>query len=212
MKTHQFSFNKRTDRSQFLYDHYTPLFKESVLDVGCFEAPLRNILPAEVSYTGVDIVGDPDITINLEECDRLPFDDNSMHTVICIEVLEHLNKLHFIMDEIFRIAQKEVIISLPNCWASARTPITRGSGKIAHYGLPFEAPVDRHKWFINVSEICAFFENYAKQSDKVASLDLQGVEKPRPTIVRSLRKLRHKDERYLNRYVHTVFGHFKINS
>lgn len=211
MNIHRHFFTQRVDRTQFLYNNYKEVFQESVLDVGCYEAPLRDILPKNVAYTGIDIAGNPDITLNLEECDQLPFDDNSFRNVICIEVLEHLNRLHFIIDEIFRVAQKEVIISLPNCWASARTPIERGNGSIAHYGLPIEAPIDRHKWFMNVSEIHSFFTNYAQSHPKISSVNLQGVENKKPALAHFYRSLVNPGERYANRFVHTVFAHFKLH-
>ncbi|NBB80755.1 MAG: methyltransferase domain-containing protein [Verrucomicrobia bacterium] len=169
MRIHNVTFNGRQARSQFLFDQYRTSFQTSVLDIGCYEAPIRTIIDASVEYTGVDIVGDPDIELNLEECDCLPFQDSSYHTVICIKVLEHLDCLHRIMDELFRVAKKEVIVSLPNCWNSARTPIARGSGTIAHYGLPLERPVDRHKWFLSVTDITEFFCQYSK---KILSLNL----------------------------------------
>ena len=210
MKIHYVSFDGRLGRSQFLFDHYRSSFETSVLDVGCYEAPIRQMLGDHVEYTGIDIVGNPDIVVNLEECESLPFKDASYHTVICIEVLEHLDRLHPIMGELFRVASKEVIVSLPNCWNSARTPITRGSGTIAHYGLPLERPVDRHKWFINVSDITNFFVRYTEMHPEIDTVDIVGVEKPRPVFVRMLRKLSHSDINYYNKFVHTVFGHFKL--
>jgi hypothetical protein len=210
MKIQRVLFKGRLARSQFVVDNYRHAFKTSVLDVGCYEAPIREMVGDDVQYTGIDIVGCPDIEVNLEKCERLPFMNNSYHTVICIEVLEHLDCLHHILDELFRVAQKEVIVSLPNCWGSARTPVTRGSGAVAHYGLPLERPVDRHKWFLNVSDIEAFFNQYSQKNPLIKSIDIVGVEKPRPAIVRALRKLTHSETEYRNKFLHTVFGHFML--
>lgn len=210
MKIHYVSFDERFRRSHFLFDQYGPSFKKSVLDVDCYEAPIRQMVSDHVRYTGIDIVGNPDIEVNLEECECFPFEDNSFHTVICIEVLEHLDRLHPIMDELFRVAENEVIVSLPNCWASARTPVTRGSGAVAHYGLPLERPIDRHKWFINVSDITTFFNQYAQKHPQIESVEIIGAEKPRPKMVRNLRKVTHSEIKYYNKFVHTIFGHFKI--
>ncbi|MCA9271076.1 MAG: class I SAM-dependent methyltransferase, partial [Planctomycetales bacterium] len=112
---------------------------ESVLDVGCYEAPLRERLTnAGVRYFGVDIAGSPDQRIDLEKTDRLPFDDGQFHTVMCIEVLEHIDNCHAIFDELLRVASHYALVSLPNCWQGARTRIERGQGDFAHYGLPTE--------------------------------------------------------------------------
>ena len=83
------------------------------MDVGCYEAPLRDFLPKGV-YTGVDMAGNPDIVINLDSGDDLPFPDEAYETVISIETLEHLENVHQIFHEICRVSGKYIIISLPN--------------------------------------------------------------------------------------------------
>ncbi|MFH1144533.1 MAG: methyltransferase domain-containing protein [Candidatus Eisenbacteria bacterium] len=64
--------------------------------------PLRDILGV-ASYVGVDIAGRPDIELNLEKAERLPFDDDAFDTVLCADVLEHLDNLHAIFDELVRV-------------------------------------------------------------------------------------------------------------
>lgn len=205
---HFCAFDVRKARTEFLHNHFKPILTPKVLDVGCYEAPLRALIGKE-NYHGIDIVGDPDQVVNLEECKKLPFGDNEFPTVICIEVLEHLDNLHAIFDDLFRVASKHVIVSLPNCWCGARNHVARGRGKIAHYGLPVERPVDRHKWFINVSDVVGFFEQKAKALD-VEMTDLFTVEKPRSYPLRKVRELRYSRSAYLNRYSHTVFAAFDI--
>ena len=53
------SFGTRQSRTEFLVDRYQGFLRESILDVGCFEAPLRDMLE-DVEYVGIDIVGKPD--------------------------------------------------------------------------------------------------------------------------------------------------------
>ncbi|MBT7299348.1 MAG: hypothetical protein HN849_07550, partial [Victivallales bacterium] len=69
------TFPVRADRTRYIANRFGAYLRDSVLDVGCYEAPLRGLL-TEARYTGVDMVGDPDITLNLEQCERLPFDDS----------------------------------------------------------------------------------------------------------------------------------------
>lgn len=208
----QCTFSQRVDRSQFILEQFKEPLSDvsSFLDVGCYEAPLRKLLP-DVSYTGIDIVGDPDIVCNLEQIEKLPFDDNSFESAGCFEVLEHLDAFHLIFNELFRVAQKNVLVSLPNCWCSARRPLERGSGNIAHYGLPQEKPIDRHKWFINTQQIASFFKQYAQNHKNIELKSLIAVENSRPQIARSLRKIRFGTDKYLNRYAHTVIGQFSIS-
>lgn len=182
---------------------FAEYLKESVLDVGCYEAPLRHMLP-HVKYTGIDVAGNPDIRLDLEGCSTLPFPERTFQCVLCIEVLEHLENLHAIMAEISRVSKKFVIISLPNCWRDARRPIERGKGQIAHYGLPFDLPLDRHKWFFNISEATSFVKHQAsKHNLNIREMLLS--EKPKLWIVRALRQAFYPGERYLNRYSQTLW-------
>lgn len=201
--TEYVAFQTRQQRTEFLLSRYRGYLSDSVLDVGCYEAPLRELLP-DVEYFGVDIVGKPDLTLDLEATERLPFEDGQYHSVMCVEVLEHLDSLHRIFDELVRVARRYLIVSLPNCWCAARRQISRGHGAISHYSLPVERPPDRHKWFINITQAREFFE--AKANDGLKLRDLCVAEKPRNPLVTALRRLRYNPERYHNRYAHTLFA------
>lgn len=211
MNTEYCSFDTRESRSRFILRRFPSILQGSVLDVGCYEAPLRELLPG-VKYVGVDFAGRPDVELNLEQIERLPFEDGSFDTVLCIEVLEHLNNLHAVFAELFRVARKHVLVSLPNCWSGARQPIQRGRGDFAHYGLPLDAPKDRHKWFINATQVREFFEGQARDGRVKADLvDVFAVEKTRSAGVRALRKVLFQGEAYQNRYCHTIFGHYRMH-
>lgn len=209
MKIHQAEFAKRLDRIIFAHEQFQSWMTESVLDVGCDTAPLRSLLP-NTRYFGIDIGGEPDQVIDLEKSERLPFGDSSFQTVVCFEVLEHLDGFHRIFSELFRVAKENVIVSLPNCWCSARRPLERGTGTVAHYGLPIEPVADRHKWFLSTSDIVAFFSGQAEKLPGAELETLIGVEKPRPGWVRSIRRLRYGSTGYENRYLHTIFGGFSL--
>ena len=106
-------FSSRESRSTFVATRFAEYLGESVLDVGCFDAPLRTLLGSSV-YTGVDMAGKPDIQLHLEKAARLPFGDRTFRAVLCIDVLEHLDNLHAVFGELVRVAKQYVIISLPN--------------------------------------------------------------------------------------------------
>lgn len=207
---YQKKFREREDRTKFILERFPDLLNNSVLDVGCYEAPLRKLLP-ETDYFGIDFVGDPDLVCNLEEIDELPVENKRYDTTCCFEVLEHLESFHLVFEDLFRTARKNVLVSLPNCWCSARSPIAKGRGGIAHYGIPLEKPKDRHKWFINSEQIINFFQQYAEKVDGIELKSVIGVENERPTLIRSLRRVKYSQEAYLNRYIHTVIGHFSLS-
>lgn len=204
LPTEFIAFSSRKERSRYVANRFSRYLDQSVLDVGCYEADVGHYLK-NPEYTGVDIVGKPDIEVNLEEAKQLPFADNSFKTAICIEVLEHLDNLHRVFSELVRVADEYVIISLPNCWRSARRPISRGRGEFIHYGLPVNRPLDRHKWFFNVSQA----QNFLAATTKDAGLQIEELfvtEKPKNQVIRTLRKARFPDMRYQNRYAQTIWS------
>ena len=150
------AFKTRKERTVWTIKYFNHLFKKNkVLDVGCDNAPLRKLIGSH-NYTGIDLSGKPDLKINLEAVRKLPFKTQGFDTVICIEVLEHLDNLHQISKDIFRVSNNNVLIFLPNAWRDARVKIQRGEGSIAHYGLPLKNPLDRHKWFFTTQEAIIF--------------------------------------------------------
>lgn len=206
-QTEYIHFSARRSRSEFVATRFAQYFEGSLLDVGCFEAPLRELL-TDIDYTGVDFVGKPDLQVNLEQVQALPFEDGEFNTVICIEVLEHLNNLHQLFDDLARVSQRYVIVSLPNCWRDARVRIERGVGSFGHYGLPAERPKDRHKWFFSFQEAQDFLVARGERNG-LRIVELFATEKPKNAPVMWLRKLRYPGMRYLNRYANTVWVVFE---
>ena len=198
------TFAERRSRSEFVARRFAPYLARSVLDVGCYEAPLRELL-ADVRYVGIDIAGKPDIVANLDTREPLPFADRSFDAVICIEVLEHLDNLHHVFGELARVSAGHVIVSLPNCWRDARRPVERGHGHFAHYGLPADAPADRHKWFFSYAEARDFIVAQAARRG-LEMVELFGTEQHRAPWLRAARRLRYPGERYLNRYAQTIWA------
>jgi SAM-dependent methyltransferase len=198
------TFHDRAARSRFVARRFAPYLAESVLDVGCFEAPLRDVL-REVRYFGVDMAGTPDLRLDLDTGERLPFDDGSWRTVLCIEVLEHLDHLHHVFDELVRVSREHIVVSLPNCWRDARRPLGLGRGHFAHYGLPLEPPCDRHKWFFSYTEARDFVHGKAR-AHGLEVVELFGTEMHRDGVRRGLRRLRYPGVRYFNRYVQTLWA------
>jgi 2-polyprenyl-3-methyl-5-hydroxy-6-metoxy-1,4-benzoquinol methylase len=201
-------FTHRLDRSQFIASHLRKYLSGSVLDVGCDEGHLRGLVPG-IEYTGIDVGGKPDLRVDLEATERLPFGDRAFDTVLCSDVLEHLDNLHRVFAELVRVTGRWLVISLPNNWTNARRPIERGAGSFAFYGLPAEKPKDRHKWFFGLTEARDFC--YAQESRfPVRVVECFANEKRRPALVVGLRRLRYPDRlRYLNRYAHTLWAVFE---
>jgi len=201
-------FATRAERIRYAAGTFARFLEGRVLDAGCDTKFLKQLRP-DLDYLGIDIGGDPDVVVDLEVAARLPFDDRSFDTVVCIEVLEHLDALHRTFAELVRVSDRYILVSLPNCWTAARRPVSRGKGSIGHYGLPATLPPDRHKWFFGLSEARDFVLASA-QRHRLRVLETRVSEKPRPFIVRLARRLRRPNrERYLNLYAHTFWAVFE---
>lgn len=201
-------FETRQDRPRFLSQRYPEILRGRVLDVGCDRAVLRPFC-APGSYVGIDLSAEADVRQDLMANGRLPFGEREFDAVVCTDVLEHLENLHELFDELVRVARTHLLVTLPNNWNSARRRLQRGTGAIAHYGLPLEKPVDRHRWFFGFSEAEAFLRGQAARHG-LALAELRALEKPRPALVRVARRLRHPDAaRYRNLYAHTLVCHYR---
>jgi SAM-dependent methyltransferase len=204
------TFTTRDARIQYVARRFQNRLHGSVLDVGCDVGGLRSYLP-NAQYLGVDVSPSADLCLNLETVERLPFDDASFDCVVCIDVLEHLDNLHTIWREIVRVARTSIVISWHNCWVNARRPLTRGTGGFSHYGLPFERPLDRHKWFFSLEQ-AATFVDASCAAMPITLEEVFATEKPRPAPLRWLRRLRYPSQlRYLNRYAHTLWTVFSLS-
>jgi len=205
MKIEYGSFPERRLRSEFIARRFAPVLRGRVLDVGCDRALLRQLLPG-IEYFGIDVGGTPDRIVDLERENGVPFPDDSFDCVVCSDVLEHVANCHHVFDELVRVARKHVVLSLPNNWANARRPVARGKGRIGHYGLPVEPPVDRHKWFFSLTEAEDFIRGRAARLPCRVE-DLFAMERHRfPPLVWWRRLIGGGQARYLNRYAHTLWA------
>lgn len=139
-------------------------FKDySLLDIGCRTMALKPLLQSCHSYTGTDIVpGEGILEGNLEE--GIKAEDKSYDVVVALDVLEHLDKAHFVLQEILRVAKKGAIISLPNMYFwSFRFNFLRGKGLSGKYKFPPHAILDRHRWVLSYDEAVAYIKAGAPQ-------------------------------------------------
>lgn len=208
MQVDYVAFRERANRTGYIVEKFGRYISGKVLDVGCDKAVMKKLLPA-IEYLGIDIGGEPDLRINLEKIDRLPFDDGSFDCVICSDVLEHLDNIHMVFGELVRVSRNYMVISLPNNWTNARRPLERGRGSFDKYGLPVAPPADRHKWFFSLSEAVSFLSGQTARYPIMVK-ETRVTERPRPVMTRLLRRLFYPaQEAYLNRYAHTVWVVFE---
>lgn len=181
-------YNSREERSKWLVERFNAEVSDSksVLDIGCYNKDLKKYIPENIEYKGIDIDGKPDIYLNLDKIEQLPFNDNEFDMVVCADVLEHIENIHLIFDEICRVSSKYILITLPNSYAMILSFLrgkkyTENIEKLKQfgkhnkfYGLPLEIPNDRHRWFFSFEEAIDFI-NYRikKTAFNISTIDTE---------------------------------------
>lgn len=166
-------YTDRDSKARYIADKYRAILGGSVLDVGCDRKLLQRELGAAVRYVGVDMSQAADVRVNLDK-EPLPFANRSFDTVLAADVLEHLERIHDVFDALCRIADSRVIVSLPNPVRNLLLALAAGqTSNLKHYGLPLEAPQDRHRWFFGAEEAAAFMRDRgARNGFEVEQMDV----------------------------------------
>jgi len=191
------NFTDNEGRNRYIGDNLIHENIHSILNVGSGgKRHLYNYLSEIKPHTEVfdiDMQGECDLKINLDQIDRLPFGDDKFDTAISLDNLEHLESFYLIFDELIRVAAKEVIISLPIGPSEIPSTVLLGRRYINRprnltgayskfYGLPLEAPIDRHRWFLYYEDITEFMEHHLSKNPE------HSVEIIHPKVV-GIRKL-----------------------
>lgn len=172
-------------RGAFVATALTDFLLGRVLDVGAGRNSAALRLRLGNAYEALDLENSYQLKANplgkgsnsvvdLEQ-GRLPYMDAEYDTVICTDVLEHVDRIYDIYDELFRVAKRHVIISLPNNWVNflGSLLIGRNVTHPAGYGLPAQPklPGQRHKYFFNFEEACDFLTGRTPPEFRVCRFD-----------------------------------------
>lgn len=165
----------RNEHLDYLASNYLKDFKGSVLDIGCDQKYLQEILKPE-RYVGVDIGGLADLKLDLDKIEKLPFTDKEFDLVFSSNLIEHLENIHLIIDEMIRVGRVSVITTKTSAnwgtfWSLFWKIETKGNrnefGKyFKYYGLPLEKPSDRHRWFFSYDDIVELVKHRAEKQGK----------------------------------------------
>ncbi|MEW6221762.1 MAG: methyltransferase domain-containing protein [Candidatus Hadarchaeota archaeon] len=137
-----------------------------VLDIGCGRGDFLSLLPVKNKY-GVEInpkevkraraIGIDARALDVEN-DRLPYPDNYMDLILCMEVLEHLFNPSLLMSEMKRVLKKggHIYATVPNdlYWLGSRMRV--------FFGKPFikyaKGALHLHIKFFNKEVLSNLFE------------------------------------------------------
>jgi SAM-dependent methyltransferase len=96
-----------------------------VLDMGCGNKPYRELFAASDAYMGCDVVQSSEHLVDvLCSCTRLAFKDASFETVLCSQVLEHVNDPAGAIREAARVLRRGgyFLVSVPMVWELHEEP------------------------------------------------------------------------------------------
>lgn len=100
--------------------------KVKILDAGCGEGFISDLIyrnVENVQITGLEYTEEAlkiarqmneNITFVQGDIYQMPFEDNAFDIVLCTEVLEHLEKPDLALQELARVAQHVVFLTVPN--------------------------------------------------------------------------------------------------
>ncbi|MCL2063628.1 MAG: class I SAM-dependent methyltransferase [Candidatus Cloacimonetes bacterium] len=143
----------------------------SVLEIGTgmgiLRAILKNVLDINIDSIDINETLKPDFIGSVVS---LPFPDKSYEVVCCFQVLEHLPFEDFEkgLSELFRVAEKAVIISLPNARKLFRIHISIRNINLVIKSFFLKKKSTNHFWEINLK---GYAEKKIKQ--KINEIALQ---------------------------------------
>ena len=159
----------RKGRNEYVLKLIKSSFQDTntILNIGGGQK--RYLQESSYNVTEIDIEGDNDLNIDLDKIKKIPLNDESFDTVISLDVLEHLENFHLIFKEMLRLSKKNVIISLPNSFRNIfdvllnnqRHDVLNHGFYNKFYGLPIQKPLDRHRWFLTISDIERYFKYHS---------------------------------------------------
>lgn len=213
MKVEHVGYWGREEKARHVARRYSKYLHTSLLDVGCDRKQLYEAIGRQdLRYIGIDLSDEADYSVNLEDS-AIPMEDGGVDTVVCLDVLEHLDQIREAFAELVRCAGRYLIVSLPNNWFGVYDHMLRGDGIPRFYGLPEEYPPDRHRWYFNFDDADHFLQCCAeKHGLKIVERAAEWRNPSWPWWKRpfhALRLLGPRTAYYRNRYYQTLWFVFE---
>lgn len=108
-----YSYSNRAEKAAVVAKLFCFALHEPLLNVGCDRKNMKHYLPEGFDYTGLDAGPEADVRINLDR-EPIPFENGSFSTVVCTDVLEHLDSFHHVFNRLVDLSSHYVVLSLPN--------------------------------------------------------------------------------------------------
>jgi|SaaInlStandDraft_5_1057022.scaffolds.fasta_scaffold04120_5 hypothetical protein len=147
---------------------------KSILDVGCRRCDLKNVLTEGKEYYGCDLFQHEGLVEYVGDVMSIEF-NRKFDSVIALDIVEHVDNCHELMDKLFSLSNKYIIISLPNIYdIQHKYHFIRYNTLGGKYIFNTANSLDRHRWVMNYDEIYNFYTFYAdKHNCKLTFKDIK---------------------------------------
>ncbi len=138
--------------------------RTSLLDVGCRDCVLKRYLSPNIDYHGMDLFQNADNSVEhvADFSNGVQFEDRSFSVVVALDLVEHLDDFHTGMKELFRLADKTLILMLPNmAHAFFRWEFLKSGRLTDKYDLSYGMGQDRHRWLTTIPQIDNYVSAFA---------------------------------------------------
>lgn len=140
-----------------------PLGIKSVLDVGCRDGSLSDELPS-VDYSGADLFPDKRGRVKFVGDFTAMEIPGRFDAVAACDILEHLPHPSAAFDRLAALADRYILVSLPNTYDLKIRCRFALQGRLGgKYTFTEEEPVDRHCWLVSRQEAISFYQYKAKK-------------------------------------------------
>lgn len=113
-------------------------------------------------YSGADLFAGAGIQY-VGDITKMEF-DRTFDAVVALDILEHLDSLSTTFDRLMAVAERYLLISLPNTYDLKSRFKFAVQGQLGgKYVFTEEAQVDRHHWLMSYAEIRQFAEAKARK-------------------------------------------------
>lgn len=165
--------NKKMKNNPFLgREYYGTILKEilkvekdaTLIEVGAQDEVLRPHIPKNISYSSLDVEGNPDYKIDLNS-QKIPVADKTFDILVCLGTLEHLFYPKEVLREFRRVVKDDglFILTIPNeynFWLRANYFFAR---KLEGTDEPFEVVTKRqHIHLTRVKDALSLFSQHFK--------------------------------------------------
>lgn len=159
------------NRVEFVTNKLGKLNGDIILDLGCRDMILKKFLKGHFEYFGIDYSDNEEnnsdlINHNLEN--GIPENIKKPDIIVALDVLEHIENIHLVFNQLFKISNKKIAVALPNMgYYKFRLNFLISGVLSGKYIFSEKNVIDRHRWIPNYKSIEHFTKSNTPDNWKI---------------------------------------------